>query len=246
MNKRFKTITIMAISGLILGSIATSCQSDPNSPGVEYMPDMYRSPAVEAYVDYGLVRERLVDSLRKENPSLVPPNGTVPYSANVLNDITYEHGAPFGFDKSHGLYGFDFDSTGYDDAASDVNPIAYNDAVKKEGKVLYGQFCIHCHGAKGDGQGSVVANSNGAYPPPPSYTNQLKDKPAGQIFFSMTYGKGLMGSHASQLTKEERWKVVYHVQTLQGKNPGAIADSIANSLVVEEMVEDLIPAVTEH
>lgn len=246
MNKRFKTITIMAVSGLILGSIATSCQSDPNSPGVEYMPDMYRSPAVEAYVDYGLVRERLVDSLRKDNPSLTPPNGTVPYSANTLNDVTYEHGAPFGFDKSHGLYGFEFDSTGYDDAASDINPLVFSESVLKEGKVLYGKFCIHCHGAKGDGQGSVVANSNGAYPPPPSYTKQLKDKPAGQIFFSMTYGKGLMGSHASQMTKEERWKVVYHVQTLQGKDPKAIADSLANNVVVAEVVEEIVPAVNEH
>ena len=31
----------------------TACVTDPNSPGLEYMPDMYRSPAVEAYVDYG-------------------------------------------------------------------------------------------------------------------------------------------------------------------------------------------------
>ena len=33
--------------------LLTACVTDPNSPGVEYMPDMYRSPAVEAYVDYG-------------------------------------------------------------------------------------------------------------------------------------------------------------------------------------------------
>ena len=31
----------------------TACVTDPNSPGLEYMPDMYRSPAIEAYVDYG-------------------------------------------------------------------------------------------------------------------------------------------------------------------------------------------------
>jgi hypothetical protein len=32
--------------------LMASCGGDPNSPGVEYMPDMYRSPAMEAYVDY--------------------------------------------------------------------------------------------------------------------------------------------------------------------------------------------------
>ena len=44
MNRSIKTIKIMALSGLILGGLFTSCQADPNSPGMEYMPDMYRSP----------------------------------------------------------------------------------------------------------------------------------------------------------------------------------------------------------
>jgi len=217
MNNSFKTIKIVAIASVVFSGVFTSCVSDPNSPGLEYMPDMYRSPAVEAYVDYGHVKERHVDSLVKANPSLVPPHGTVPYSTNLINDMPYAHGAPFGFDKSHGLYGQTFDSTGYVDAATDINPVMYTVDVKKEGKILYGKFCSHCHGEKGDGQGSVVANSNGAYPPPPSYGKQLKDKTAGEIFYSVTYGKGLMGSHASQLSKEERWKVVHYVEVLQGK-----------------------------
>ena len=32
--------------------LLASCAAD-NGPGIEYMPDMYRGPAVEAYVDYG-------------------------------------------------------------------------------------------------------------------------------------------------------------------------------------------------
>lgn len=245
MNRSFKTIKLMALSGLVLGSIFTSCKADPNSPGMEYMPDMYRSPSVEAYVDYGHVQEKYVDSLVKNNPSLLPPVGTVPYSSNGLNDLPYEHGAPYGYDKSHGLYEATFDSTGYADAATDVNPITFSDDVLKEGKRLYGNFCIHCHGEKGDGQGTVVTNSNGAYPPPPSYTNQLKDLPGGQIFFSVTYGKGLMGSHASQLTKEERWKVVYYVQTLQGNDPGAVSDSSATDVIVEELIPAEVPVAVE-
>lgn len=242
MNRSFKIIKLMALSGLILGGLFTSCQSDSNSPGLEYMPDMYRSPSIEAYVDYGLVKERIVDSLVKDTPSLLPPLGTVPYSTSELNDLPYAHGAPIGFDKTHGLYEAIFDSTGYVDAIMDVNPITFSEDVLKEGKRLYGNFCIHCHGKKGDGQGSVVTNSGGKFPPPPSYTNQLKDLPSGQIFYSMTYGKGLMGSHASQLTKEERWKVVYYVQKLQGKNPGAVTTS---EVVAEEVIEEAVPATPE-
>ena len=35
------------------------------------------------------------------------------------------------------------------------------------------------------------------------------------MFHTLNYGKGLMGSHASQLSKEERWKCVMWVQELQ-------------------------------
>ncbi len=44
-------IKITAALSVVLA--VTSCRVDPNSAGYEYMPDMYRSPALEAYVDYG-------------------------------------------------------------------------------------------------------------------------------------------------------------------------------------------------
>ncbi|MFD1551528.1 OmpA family protein [Putridiphycobacter roseus] len=215
MNRKFKTINIFTLSILALGGTMSSCVGDSNSPGLEYMPDMYRSPAVEAYVDYGQILGKYnLDIVAAYKPGLAPA-GTIPTTSNAMNDLPYEHGAPIGFDKSHGLYGMPVDSTGYADAAGDLNPIAYTEKTKKEAKVIYQNFCIHCHGEKGDGQGTVV--TNGGFPPPPAYGGALKDLSAGQIFYSVTYGKGLMGSHASQLTKEERWKVVHHVEELQGK-----------------------------
>ena len=44
--------TILPVA-FAISMMFASCVNDPNSPGLEYMPDMYRSPAVEAYVDYG-------------------------------------------------------------------------------------------------------------------------------------------------------------------------------------------------
>ena len=81
------------------------------------------------------------------------------------------------------------------------------------GKELYARFCDHCHGDKGDGDGPVV--NNGGHPPPGAYSGALKDLPEGKIFHVITYGKGMMGSHASQLNKEERWLVVQYVKYLQ-------------------------------
>ncbi len=216
MNRKFKILNILALSVICTGAFLTSCSNDPNSPGVEYMPDMYRSPAVETYVDYGQILGKYSTELQDAYKPGLPPVGVIPTSGNSLNDIPYEHGAPIGWDKSHGLYGIKFDSAGYANAATDLNPIPYTEKTKKEAKEIYGNFCIHCHGEKGDGQGTVV--TNGGYPPPPAYNSAaIKDLPAGNIFYSITYGKGLMGSHASQLSKEERWKLVHHVESLQGK-----------------------------
>jgi mono/diheme cytochrome c family protein len=251
MNRKFKTLNILAISVISAGAIFSSCSNDSNSPGVEYMPDMYRSPAVETYVDYGQVLGKYKTELSNAYEPGLPPVGVIPTSSNSFNDLPYQHGAPIGWDKSHGLYGATFDSAGYSNAAADINPIAYTEAVKKEAKVLYQNFCIHCHGEKGDGQGTVV--TNGGYPPPPAYNGAgLKDLPAGKIFYSITYGKGLMGSHASQLSKEERWKLVHHVEMLQGKDKltsekasetaGVVADSAAvtveeDKTIIEKVVD---------
>lgn len=105
---------------------------------------------------------------------------------------------------------------GYEAAGLNLrNPLdaAMRETWEKQGEELYGKFCVHCHGATGAGDGKVAAKLPG---PPPAYDGALKNLPEGKIFHSITYGKNSMGSHASQLTAEERWKLVYYVQKLQG------------------------------
>lgn len=243
MTMKVKTLKHFGFIALAAGMF--SCVEDNNSPGLEYMPDMYRSSAVEGYWDYAEVRGKYSEEaydLVREKFSFVPPAGTIPYVGSDVSetDMPYEHGAPLGADKTHGLYGIRQDTAGYANAAFDKNPVPYSDEVLKEGQVLFERFCIHCHGEKGAGDGTVP--STGKYPPPPAYDGPLKDLPAGQIFYSITYGKNAMGSHASQLNKEERWKVVYYVQKLQGNEPGAeqvAADTMAvEGVNIEEGAED--------
>ncbi|MFT6717030.1 MAG: hypothetical protein ACJA0Q_001680, partial [Saprospiraceae bacterium] len=40
-----------ALIGIALLLGVTSCTSDPNSPGLEFMPDMYRPQSYEAYLE---------------------------------------------------------------------------------------------------------------------------------------------------------------------------------------------------
>jgi mono/diheme cytochrome c family protein len=181
-----KPLTLAVISALSLAA----CKSDPNSPGWEYMPDMYRSPSLETYGENALYPDGMSARL--------PVDNTIPRGEDNL-----PYDLPNNYD-------------GYMAAAARLNPVPASEANIAKGKELYDKFCWHCHGKKGEGDGTIPTNSD--YPPPPSYTGPLKNLPAGQIFHSITYGKGLMGAHAAQLSKTERWLLVHYVQQLQ--NPG--------------------------
>jgi hypothetical protein len=58
----------------------------------------------------------------------------------------------------------------------------------------------------------------------------MKDLSDGKMFHSITYGRNLMGSHASQLTQEERWTIIHYVNTLQ--NP-ELESSVDDKSVIE-------------
>lgn len=170
-----------------------ACTKDPNSPGYEYMPDMYRSSAVEAYVDYNNP-----DSLSAK----LPPEGTIPFCADPSKVI---FNLPYAYPNT---------PEGYEAAGLNLkNPIPYSEGVVKEGETIYKKMCSHCHGEKGDGMGQIAIN--GKIEGIPSYSGALKTLPEGKMFHTITYGKGLMGPHKSLLNKEERWKVIFWVKALQ-------------------------------
>lgn len=209
------------LTGLTIASLGmvlmASCTGDPNSPGVEYMPDMYRSPAIEAYVDFGQDPYHYGEDLareQRERPSARRPvEGTIPFAKDQDKAL---FNMPYPYPNT---------PDGYEQAGREwKSPMVMTEATVEKGKVLYTKFCQHCHGEKGQGDGPVVQRSNDKYPQPPAYDGeQLKGLSEGKMYHTITHGKGAMGSHASQLNKKERWLVVHYVRYLQagGKIPGA-------------------------
>jgi mono/diheme cytochrome c family protein len=182
-----------------------SCGKDPNKPGLEFMPDMYRSPSYETYQPNPMFGDSLSARL--------PVAGTIP----------------------RGYHFFNYPGTreGYDAAGRDlVNPFPSDTLTLAQGKHLYTNFCMHCHGEAGGGDGSLIAT--GKFPPPPSYFagvssrgGNMRDLTDGKIYHTIVYGLNLMGPHASQLNPEERWKVVMYVKQLMKAGAPATADTTA-------------------
>src|SRR5690606_23586288 len=118
---------LSAITCILMLAVLTSCE-DSNSPGVEFMPDMYRSPALEPFVDYVYT-----DSMT----SRTPPVGSIP--------------------RGFMTYPFENTNEGFEMAGEKLkNPFKPTEKLLKEGQVLYTSFCAHCHGAKGDGAGTIT------------------------------------------------------------------------------------------
>ena len=205
--KNLKLITCGTFAVMLVAGFTSCGKKDVNSPGFEFMPDMYRSPSLEYYGTHIINGDTL-------NASKLPVAGTI---SRGFIPYVYSN-TPDGYEQA-GLYL--------------KNPIVYSESVEKDGEVLFGKYCVHCHGATGAGDGKVGAKLPG---PPPAYNGALKNLPEGKIFHSITYGKGTMGSHASQLTQEERWKLVYYVQKLQGPKTVAV-DSTAKVATVTATVE---------
>ena len=191
--KQIKTTYLLAVASVLLAFAVGSCTTDPQAPGIEYMPDMYRSVAYEPYA------------------------GNLNYSDSMEARVPADGSIPQGYLP----YGIPNTNEGYELAGTLLeNPLANSEEIVAEGKVIYTKFCVHCHGKEGKGDGATV--TAGGHPPPPAYDSKtLQNLPEGKMFHTITYGKNLMGPHASQLNVEERWKVIMYVQTLQGKDAAA-------------------------
>ncbi len=215
-NRFFRLTAALALVVVL----ASSCVKDEDSAGYEYMPDMYRSPAVEAYVDYGLVGDNEVDSLKEMQSARIPADGSIPYTANKEDA------------KINMPYPYPNTTDGYEQAGAELtNPLKPTEENLAEGKRIYSFMCQHCHGEKGKGDGAVV--TKGGHAPPSAYDGPLKDLPVGKMFHTITYGKGVMGSHASQLSKKERWQVILHVQALQNGGEFPVDSNAINVLQLE-------------
>ncbi len=207
MSGNYTTMIRKVLTGVLTLASAvvliSSCgKKDANSPGIEYMPDMYRSPSLEVYNQNWLSS----DSVGIQTVGMrLPVPGTIP--------------------RGFMPYPYPNTTEGYEAAGRELkNPVPLTPEILEQGADLYSKFCIHCHGGGGGGDGPVAAKLPG---PPPAYYGALKNLPEGKIFHSITYGKNMMGSHASQLSQHERWVLVHYIQKLQhskdAQEPGASA-----------------------
>jgi mono/diheme cytochrome c family protein len=190
------TIVICGLAALMIAAVG--CSDVKRKPGKVYMPDMAYSRAYETYSTNPV----FADGRTNQEPVA----GTVKrgefYPVHIAMDAIG-------------------DTANYYASRSLANPIdSLNPEQMKETERIYLINCGICHGAKLDGNGPLWKDGDGPFPAKPAALvgdAKYESMPAGQMFYSITYGKNLMGGYASQITAKQRWEVIAYIKSKQGK-----------------------------
>lgn len=207
-----RNVTIFQVVAILFLAIASvSCNKVRRSPGRAYMPDMAYSRAYETY--YTSAEELKQKGINYDG---TPVSGTI-----ARGDMLF-------------IYPYKNDSAGYAQSGTVRNPLVADSIDMTEAERLYLVNCGICHGAKLDGNGPLWKGGDGPYPVAPR--NLISDPltvnmTEGTMFHSITYGKGQMGSYASQLNVKQRWEVIAYIKKMQSgaaaKPAAAATDSTA-------------------
>ena len=213
------SIIAIVIAAVIL---AQSCSDVKRKPNRVYMPDMAYSVAYETYADS---KSRLGDSVFYNSK---PVAGTVKRGEELYH---YEMLA---------------DTTGtYNTSSNLKNPLPAMDKVQAvEAERLFLVNCGVCHGPKLDGNGPLYKDGSGPYSAKPANLSGADAKyvsmSEGTMFHSITYGKNMMGSYASQVTPKQRWMIISYIKSKQAEKtagaapPPAAAASTATAPVAKK------------
>ncbi len=215
-----KIASVLGITGVVLNS----CGPKENTPLV-WFPDMYFPVAydpLQKAEDAYSKHDNEIPAFVAQNgaTALTPVDGTVPRNIEHIVEV-----------NSSKILTPDEYNAGYDASKSiTVSPLDPKNREKDlaRGKVLYERTCGACHGAAGDGQGSIVVS--GAYSGVPNYKD--REITLGSVHYVLVNGRNAMGSYAGQLQPGDRWRVAMYVMDAfkggMAPAPTAVAqDSVA-------------------
>ncbi len=186
-------------------AVLSGCSDEKDSRGIDYMPDMYVTPAEKSQYANAVVLVGDKKDERLDRPLMSKAEG---------GEI---HHVPVMLTPPEGTLSRDF--VPYPIAA-DQGPAAKNLAnpylptaeVLKRGQKYFNINCAVCHGNDGNAANGYVAKQfTGVLSLNGPNLNLLSD---GEIYHIVTHGRGRMPNYRAQLLPENRWAVVHYVRAL--------------------------------
>jgi mono/diheme cytochrome c family protein len=155
--------------------------------------------------------------------SQLPPVGTVARS----QPIETVSGAVYRFEDSPVNTGRVTGTTNF----VETNPLPVNEVLIQRGHERFDIYCAPCHGRLGDGNG--ITKKIGVMPAVANlHDKRIVEMADGEIFNTVTYGKGLMGAAGPLVPTEDRWAVIAYLRALQLSWLGTTNDLTAEQSAV--------------
>lgn len=176
-----------------------------SEPPLEIFPDMDHQDKLRFQKPSDVFADG--QGARKPVAGTVPIGFTFPHADNLdslESAWDYSRGDEY---ISTGLFG-DFYGKGFPEE------LELTDEFLARGKQRYQITCTPCHGDSGNGLG--VVSKYWAIPPSANLIDpRVIAMPEGQIYWTITNGKGLMGPYNGVLSVQDRWAIVAYVRALQ-------------------------------
>ncbi len=189
-------------------TMVSSCSKKKlrRDPGSIYAPDMTYSQAYETYA---------------ENPNYADNTTNRPHVPGTVSRESL--GYPV------------FEAGDSAEVFALKNPMEMSSENLKEGERLFNIYCGPCHGTALDGNGPLYAS--GKYPLAPTNLkgDAVKGFSEGKLYYTIMFGKNMMGSYSAQLTEEQRWQVVGYIDNV---NNGGKAESDAGEVADTDNLEE--------
>ncbi len=188
-----KSLVPAAVLAVLIGGAILATRRDFRYPNPRLFHDMMYSPAPHT--------EMTTPMFADGRELRVPPAGTV---ARGQTPLLYGPG-----DKERARAGREL-----------KNPFPPTDGNVARGRAVYENYCQHCHGAQGLGDGAVAQDYPGFAFPAAAAARTMPD---GEIFHVITFGHNLMPAHGAMIPADDRWKVVDYLRRLQNEDVAALA-----------------------
>ena len=176
-------------------------------PPIEVFPDMDRQLKLRPAQPNDFFSNALSSQL--------PPPGTVARSEplqTVSGPVYAFEDAPVNTGRVTGTTNF-----------VETNPLPVTWPLLQRGRERFNIYCAPCHGALGDGNG--INKKLGVMPAVANLQDKrIVEMADGEIFNTITFGKGLMGAHGPLVPVADRWAIVAYLRALQLSQLGSVDD----------------------
>jgi mono/diheme cytochrome c family protein len=101
-------------------------------------------------------------------------------------------------------------------------PVKVDAALLERGENRFNIYCAVCHGRTGAGNG--ITTQHGFVGVANFHQDKFRTMAAGEIFNTVTNGKGLMAPYGPQVKPKDRWAIIAWVRVLQRSQNARVAD----------------------